>query len=120
MRRVNDEVLALGERALRLGMLQLVWRALRPVRLDAYPELILGADRRVGDGLPETVRRGTNVDLEHLLHRALQFAFQPGQTGDPGLGVLAHPPVMDEADGDRIDVVQLLSTSAAADHQTRV
>jgi len=46
---------------------------------------------------------------------ALQFLFQPGQTGGPRLGVFAHPPVMDEADRNGVEVVQLLPTLSSAD-----
>ena len=40
--------------------------------------------------------------------------FQAGQTGGPRLGVLAHPPVMDESDRDGVQEVQLLPTPAPA------
>src|SRR6185437_3888115 len=49
---------------LRVGMADPVGRARRPVRLDHRAELVLRPDRRVGDGLPQALGRGADVDLE--------------------------------------------------------
>ena len=39
------------------------------------------------------------------------------ERGRPGLGVLADPPVVDEADGDRVQEVELLAAAPPGDHQ---
>ncbi len=48
----------------------------------------------------------------------LQFGFEVAQASDPGLGVLAHPPVVDEADRHGVQKVQLLATPPLCDDET--
>ena len=74
------------------------------------PKLYLLPDLGVGDRLPEQLRGRADVDLEHLLHWALQSVLEVAERCGPGLGVLAHPPVVDEADRDGVQEMQLLAT----------
>jgi hypothetical protein len=67
---------------------------------------------RVGECLPEALGRGADVDLEDLFHGVLQFGFEVTERGGPGLGVLAHPPVVYEPERNRIQEVQLLPAPA--------
>src|SRR2546425_685327 len=83
-------------------------RGQRPVRLDRSAELVLRPDHRIGDRLPQALGRGADVDLEDLLHLVLQLVLQADEPGSPRLGVLADPPVVDQTDRDRVEVVQLL------------
>src|SRR5690349_2618072 len=99
---------------------ELVSRALRPIGLRTYAEVVLGTDLGVGDGVPETLRRRSDVDLEHLLHRLLQFALEVGEPSGPRRRVLAHPAVVDELDRDRVEVVRLLASMALRDDETCV
>src|SRR5207244_13174821 len=64
--------------------------------------------------------RRADVDLEHLLHGTLQSVLEAAEPCGPGLGVLAHPAVVDEADGDRVQVVELLPSPPLRDHQARL
>ena len=58
------------------------------------------------------------VVFHRLVHRALlEFALEPAQAGGPGLGVLAHPSVMDEPDRDRVEEVELLASAPARGHE---
>ena len=118
-RRVDLEVLALGERAFGAGMDEGVRRARRPVGLGAHAEVVLLPDRRVGDRLPQPFGRRADVDLEDFLHRVLQFISEADQAGRPRFGVLAHPSVVDEANRDRVEEVQLLAPTAPAHDQAR-
>jgi hypothetical protein len=54
----------------------------------------------------------------NLFHGALQSVLQATERIRPGLGVLAHPPVVDEADRDGVQEVELLAASPLGDHQT--
>src|SRR5580700_6130421 len=110
----DDQVLALDQRPLRARMTEPVGRTGRPVRLDRRAELILRPDHRIGDRLPQALGRGADVDLEDLLHLILQLVLEAGQAGRPRLGVLADPPVVDQADRDRVEVVQFLATPSPA------
>ena len=110
----DDQVLSLDQRPLRGRMTEPVGRAGRPVRLDRRAELVLRPDHRVGDRLPQALGRGADVDLEDLLHLILQLVLQAGEPGRPRLGVLADPPVVDQADRDRVEVVQLLAAPPPA------
>ena len=106
-----------------------------PVALRLHAEAVDRALGGVGDRLPQSLRRGLDVDLEHggaggdgggalgpgnsldaghvLI---LQIGLEPAERGRPGLGVLAHPPVVDEPDGDGVEEVQLLAALAAGGH----
>ena len=95
-------------------MTQPVRRARRPVGLDSRAEPVLRPDRRAGDRLPQALGRGADVDLEDLLHLILQLVLQADEPGSPRLGVLADPPVVDQADRDRVEVVQLLAAPPPA------
>ena len=68
----------------------------------------------------EALRGGLDVDLEYLLHASLQFGLEAAERGGPGLGVLADPAVVDEADRDRVQEVELLAASPLGDHQPRL
>src|SRR5438477_355934 len=83
-------------------------RARLPVGADTGAEVVRAPDLLVGDRLPEARRRGADVDLEDLLHRLLQSLLEAAEARGPRLGVLAHPSVVDEADGDRVQEVELL------------
>src|SRR6202034_2117097 len=65
----------------------------------------------------QALRRGADVDLEDLFHGALQPLFQTAERSRPGFGVLAHPPVVDEPDRDRVQKMQLLAPSPPRDYQ---
>ena len=114
---INKEVLTLNKRALGAGVVELVPRSRCPLRVDARSEVVLRPDGSISDRLPEPFRACADVDLEDFLHRVLQFLLQPGQTGSPWLGVFAHPPVIDEADRNGVEVVQLLSALSSADNK---
>src|SRR4051794_17693999 len=89
--------------------------------LAAHTEAVLRALVGIGDRLPEPLGRRLDVDLEHLVHRLLlEVALQLAERGGPGLGVLAHPPVVDEADRDRVQEVELLATAPLRRHEARV
>src|SRR5437763_7862295 len=89
-------------------------RAGLPLRGRSGAEVVLAPDLGIGDRLPEALGRGLDVDLENLLHcLSLQLAFEPGQPGGPGLGVLAHPPVLHELGRAGAQAVELLATSPA-------
>src|SRR5215217_8621931 len=117
MWRVDKEVFALEERSVGTGVIEFVARSRCPVRLHACAEVVLSTDLRIGDRFPEALRAGADVNLEDFLHWALQFLFQSGQTGGPRLGVFAHPPVMDEADRNRVEIVQLFPPPPSADNE---
>src|SRR6266498_3437228 len=106
------EDLALTEEHPRLGRTHLQARSWLPVRVDAGAEVVPGPDLRIGDRLPQAAGGGTDVDLEDLLHGALQSLLELAEGRGPRLGVLAHPPVVDEADRDRVQEVELLAASA--------
>src|SRR5438105_3001625 len=76
----------------------LVARAMGPVRRDDGAKIVFAPHLGVGDGVPETLGRRLDVDFENLLHRLLQFLLEVAQSGSPGLGVFAHPAVVDEPD----------------------
>ena len=80
-------------------------------------EVVLAPDLGVGDRLPEALGRGADVDLEDLLHRALQSLLEVAEPGGPGLGVLAHPPVVDEPDRDGVQEVELLPAPPPRDDE---
>ncbi len=61
-----------------------------------------------------------DVDLEHLFHGGLQSFLEAAERCRPGLGVLAHPPVVDEPDRDRVEEVELLAASPLGHHQPRL
>jgi hypothetical protein len=92
----------------------------RPVGAQAGAEVVLGADLGIGDGVPQALGGGADVDLEDLLHGALQFVLEAAQPGGPRLGVLADPAVVDEADRHRVEEVELLPTAATGDHEPGV
>src|SRR5439155_25115355 len=59
-----------------------------------------------------------DVDLEDAFHvLLLQVLFESAERCRPGLGVLAHPPVVDELNGDRVQEMQLLPTASPGRHQ---
>jgi len=91
-------------------MAGLVAGAGRPVRGLPRPEVVLRALFRIGDRLPEALRGGLDVNLVDLLHRLLQFVLQAREGCCPGLGVLADPAVVDEADRNGVEVVELPAT----------
>ncbi len=101
-------------------MAHLVAAARSPVRADAGAEVVLAADLRIGDGIPESFRARADVDLEHLLHRALQSLLDVAEGRGPRLRVLAHPPVVDEPDRDGVQVVELLATLLPGHDQARL
>src|SRR6266480_2901969 len=114
VRPFDDQVLPLDQRPLRGRVTEPVGRACSPVRLDRRAELVFRPDRRVGDRLPQPLGRGADVDLEDLLHLILQLVLQADEPGSPRLGVIADPPVVDQADRDRVEVVQLLAAPPPA------
>src|SRR5258708_1779280 len=83
----------------------------------AAAEVVLTADPRVGYRLPEELRGGLDVDLIDLFHGSLQVVFDAAELGDPRLGVLAHPAVVDEPDWDGIQEMQLLAAAAPGHDQ---
>src|SRR5207248_8757425 len=103
-----------------LGAAQLHARPRLPVGRHACAEVVLAPDLGVGDRLPEALRRRADVDLEHLLHWALQSVLEIAERGRPGLGVLADPSVVDEADGDGGEEVQLFPASPADSPEPRL
>jgi hypothetical protein len=50
----------------------------------------------------------------------LQIVFEIGQTGRPTARVLAHPPVVDQLDWNRVQEVQLLSATPLGDDQPSI
>jgi hypothetical protein len=50
---------------------------------------------------------------------ALQLGFEVGERGDPALGVLIDPPVVDQSDRHGIEEMQLLPARLLGDQQTR-
>src|SRR6185312_8123053 len=74
-RRVDFQVLALGDRQARAWMNGLVARPGRPVRLGADAERVLGPHLRVCDRLPQAIGAGLDVDLEDLLHHSSSSRF---------------------------------------------
>ena len=66
--RVDLEVLALADRHARDRVPGVVGGAGGPVRLDSDPEVVLLSQLALGDRLPQPLRRGLDVDLEHLFH----------------------------------------------------
>src|SRR5687767_9723506 len=55
------------------------------------------------------------------MHRlALQIGLEPAERRGPGLGVLAHPAVVDEPDRNRIQEVELLAAPAPRRDQPRL
>ena len=83
-------------------------------------EVVLAPDLGIDDRLPQALGGGADVDLEDLLHRALQSLFEVAEPRGPGLGVLAHPPVVDEPDRDRVQEMELLAASSPGDHEARL
>ena len=61
--------------------------------------------------------RGPNVDLENLFHGVLQFFLEVDEAGGPAFGELGHPAVVDQPDGNRVEVVQLLAAPSLGDDQ---
>jgi hypothetical protein len=88
--------------------------------LHAGAEVVLAPDLGIGDRLPEALGRRADVDLEHLLHGTLQSGLEVAEPCGPGLGVLAHPPVVDESDRDGVEEMELLAASPLGDHQARL
>src|SRR5579863_4660109 len=99
-------------------MAHLETRTGRPVRSDPHAELVLAPDLRVGDRLPESLGRGADIDLENLFHGTLQSGLEAAQRSGPRFCVLAHPSVMDEADGDRVQEVELFAAATFSDNET--
>ena len=118
-RRVDLEVLALAEQAAAPGCAHLVARAGRPVRrrrrrrsctCSRISGSVIASQRRSG--------RRADVDLEHLLHRCSPVSvLRSLSAGGPGLGVLAHPPVVDEPDRDGVQEVELLAAAPPGDDE---
>ena len=67
--------------------------------------------------------RGADVDLEQVagsIHgRSFELKFEARQCTDPGLRVLANPAVVDQSDGDRIEVMQSFAADFATGDQAR-
>ena len=99
------------------GEVHLVARPDLPVGDDARAEVVLAADLGIRDRLPEALGRRADVDLEHLFHRSLQSLLDLAERCRPGLGVLAHPPVVDEPDRHGVQVVQLLAALPPCDDE---
>src|SRR5262249_25126942 len=116
--RIDLEDLALPEDHPRIGRGQLQPGAWLPVRVDAGAEVVLCPDLRVGDRFLEPVRSGANIYLEDFLHRTLQSLRELAERGSPGFGVLAHPPVVDETDRDRVQEMELLAAPAPGHHES--
>src|SRR4051794_4183860 len=114
---INLDVLALTQERRVLRVDHLPRRAHGPVRLLVGAELVLRPDVRARDCLPETLRRGLDIDLEHLLHLALHSLFEVAETSGPRFGVFADPAVVHEADRDDIEEMELLATSPLGDDQ---
>src|SRR6202047_4475931 len=108
-RRVDFEDLTLAEMDALRGHAEVEGRADLPVRGDPGAEVVLAPDLGIGDGLPEALGCGADVDLVNLLHLTLQSLFDVAEPCHPGFGVLAPPPVVDEPDRDRIQEVELLA-----------
>ena len=97
-------------------------RAGAEVRIDDRAEVVALHEIGVGQRLPDAFRSGANVDLVDVhgcIHGCLQGVFEVGHAAHPWLGVLADPSVMDKADGDRIEEVQLATPGATACDQVR-
>ena len=118
-RRIDLEVLALAESAgPPAGCDGLVARARRPVGRRPRRRSCTSPHVGVGDRLPQPLGRGLDVDLEDLLHgRLLQSCLEAAERGRPGLGVLAHPPVVDEPDRDGVQEVELLAAPPLGHHE---
>ena len=54
-----------------------------------------------------------------VIHLLLQSGLEVTEAGDPRLGVLAHPPVVDQADGHGIQEVELLPAPPPGDDEAR-
>src|SRR5205807_4990596 len=110
VRRVGLHDLALGPDSPPVGPGLLVARARRPLGRDLAAEGVPAPGVAVGDRVPQALGGGADVDLEDLLHGVLlDCLLEPAQAGGPGLGVLAHPPVVYEPDRDRVQEVELLA-----------
>src|SRR3954454_2383435 len=117
-RRVDLEGLAVDDRRRARRVAGHVARAGRPLRLDPDAEVVVPALLGIDDRLPQPIGRRLDVDLEDLVHRSvLQSLLEPAQRGRPGLGVLAHPPVVDDPDRDGVEEVELLPPAPPGDHQ---
>ena len=83
--------------------------------LDTSPVVVLHRDVAVDDGVPGCLRCAANVDLIHVSWRHagpsfLEAGLEDCHRADEWLGVFADPPVMDQADRDRVQVVELVAT----------
>jgi hypothetical protein len=101
-----------------LGLPHLEAAARRPVRGQRVPELVFAADLAVRDGFPEPFRSGLDVNLEDLFHGTFQSGFEVAEGSGPWFCVFTHPTIVDEADGHRIQEVQLFAAPTAGDHQS--
>src|SRR5207245_917107 len=109
-RRVDLEVLALSQEPAIVRAGHLVARPGREVRAELGAELVLASHLRVGDRLPQPLGSGLDVNLEYLFHASfLQLIFEAAQCRGPRLGVLAHPPVVDKPDWNRVQNMELLA-----------
>src|SRR5665647_2055991 len=76
--------------------------SLRPLSEAAQASAYLLTHRSCTRRIGTAFRGRANVDLEDLLHGALQSVLEAAERSRPGLGVLAHPPVVYEADRDGV------------------
>jgi hypothetical protein len=114
--RVHLDVFAFAEGIPAVGS-QFETAPCRPVRVDLQTELVLAADPAVGDGFPEPLRGGLDVDFEDLFHGTFQSGFEVAEGSGPWFCVLADPAVVDQADGHRIQEVEFFAAPTAGDHQ---
>src|SRR5437899_2958716 len=64
--------------------------------------------------------RCRSTEAGPICYLFLQFILEAAQPGGPWLGVLAHPPVVDEPDGDRVQEVQLFASPPPGHHEARL
>src|SRR5215212_605712 len=118
--RVDLKILSLAEEFVRIWVSHLIARAGRPIRADPQIEGVFAPSLAVGDRFPEALWGSADVDLENLLHALLQSVLEPTKRCSPGLGVLAHPSVVDEPDRDRVQEMEFLAPSSPGYHQARL
>src|ERR1035437_9779823 len=91
-----------------------------PVGLDIGAVVVEARVRGVGDGPPESLRRGSDeylVDVTWDAHWFLQESFECAELRNDWHRIAADPAVVDEPDRDGVEVVELLATDTASCHQ---